>query len=138
MASMQEKAQCVLWFHETPSPIVVQRQFRGAYGQYLPDLKSIKGWYRNVKETGSVGDKARSGRPAVSDEIVDIVRTAVLRSPRKSTRCLSRETGIPQSTVVKILHKRLHFHAYKEQLLQALWPHDRPRHAGTNLCRRLP
>ena len=62
MASMQEKAQCVLWVHESRSPVTVQRQFRREYGRDPPDVKSIKGWY----ETGSVSDK-RSGRSGVSD-----------------------------------------------------------------------
>ena len=30
-------------------------------------MKSIKGWYDKFKETGSVGDKRRSGIPGVSD-----------------------------------------------------------------------
>ncbi|PSN52229.1 hypothetical protein C0J52_12759 [Blattella germanica] len=58
-----------------------------------------------------------------------MVRTAFQRSPQKTTHRASRETGIPQSTIVKILHKRLHFHAYKVQILQALMPEDRPRRA---------
>ena len=28
MASMKGKAQCVLWYHETKSPVTVQRKFR--------------------------------------------------------------------------------------------------------------
>ena len=75
MASMQEKAQCVLWFHESRSPVTVQRQFRREYGRDPPDVKSNKDWYDKFKETGSVCDKRRSGRPGVSDE------TAFQRSP---------------------------------------------------------
>ena len=127
MASMQEKAQCVLWFYESRSPITVQRQFQREYGRYPPDVKSIKGWYEKFKETGSVGDKTRSGTLGVSDETVDTVHIAFHRSPQKSMRHASRETGISQSTIVKILHKRLHFHAHKVQILQALMPEDKPR-----------
>ena len=78
MASMQEKAQCVLWVHESRSP--VHRQFRRKYGRDPPDVKSIKGWYDEFKETGSVCDKRRSGRPGVSDKTVDTVHTALQRS----------------------------------------------------------
>ena len=67
MTSMQVKAQCVLWFYESRSPITVQRQFQREYGRDPPDVKSIKGWYDKFKETGSVGDKRRGGRPGVSD-----------------------------------------------------------------------
>ena len=33
MASMQQKAQCVLWYHEFKSPLTVQRHYRTKYGQ---------------------------------------------------------------------------------------------------------
>ena len=65
----------------------------------------------------------------MSDETVDMVRKAFQRSPQKSTRRASRETGIPQSTIVKILHNRLYFHAYKVQTLQALIAEDKPKRA---------
>jgi hypothetical protein len=55
MASMKEKVQCVLWYHETKSPVTVQRKFRNEYGQHLPVVKSIKTWYSKFVETGNVG-----------------------------------------------------------------------------------
>ena len=88
MASMKEKAQCVLWYHETKSPVTVQRKFRNEYGQPQSDVKSIKAWYSKFVETGSVGDLNRSGRPSVSDETVDAVREAFQRSPcNKRSKC---------------------------------------------------
>jgi len=63
MASMEEKAQCVLWYQETKSPVSVQRKFINEYGRPPPDVKSIKASYSKFVETGSVGDLNRSGRP---------------------------------------------------------------------------
>ena len=106
MASVKEKAQCVLWYHETKSPVSVYRKFINVYGLPPPDVNSIKAWYSNFIETGSVGDLKRSGsRPSVSDETVDAVREAFQRSPGQSKRRASNELHVPQSTVVKILHK---------------------------------
>jgi len=68
MAAMKEKAQCVLWYHETKSPVTVQRKFRNEYGRPPPDVNSIKAWYSKFVETGSVGDLNRSDRSRVSDE----------------------------------------------------------------------
>jgi len=76
MASIKEKAQCVLWSHETKSPVSVQRKFRNEYWRPPPDVKSIKAWYSKFVETGSVNEFNRSGRPLVSDETVDAVREA--------------------------------------------------------------
>ncbi|GBL80159.1 hypothetical protein AVEN_29144-1 [Araneus ventricosus] len=56
MASIEQKAQCVVWFHETKSRINVQRAFRCCYGCNPLDTKSIKRWYEKFKETGSVTD----------------------------------------------------------------------------------
>jgi len=102
---MKEKAQCVLWHHKTKSPISVQRKFTNEYRRPPPDVKSIKAWYSKFVETGSVGSLNRCGRPSVSDETVGAVREAFQRSPGKSTGRASNELRVPQSTVVKILHK---------------------------------
>ena len=123
MASLVEKAQCVLWYHETKSPITVQRNFRRVYGGSPPDVKSIKSWYQKF----SVDDMKRTGRPRTSEETVNAVHTSFQRSPSQSTRRAARELQVPQRTVVDILHKRLQFRAYKLQILQALHPNDRPQ-----------
>ena len=70
---MKEKAQCVVWYHATKSPITVQRKFRNEYGRPPSDVKSIKAWYSKFVEIGSVGDPNRSGRSSMSDEAVDAV-----------------------------------------------------------------
>ena len=86
MVSLQEKAQCVLWYHETKSPVSVQRKFRNEYRRDPPNVKTIKDWYKKFIETGSVADRTRSGRPSVSDASVDAVHDTFQHSPRKSVR----------------------------------------------------
>jgi len=87
MALMKEKDRCVLWHHETISPVTAQRKFRNEYGRPLPNDKCIKASYSKFVETGSVGELNRSGRPSVlSDETLDAMREAFQRSPDKSTR----------------------------------------------------
>jgi len=139
MASMKEKALCVLWYHETKSPVTVQRKFGNEYGQLPPDVKSIKAWYAKFVEAGSFGDLNRSGKSSVSDETVDAVREAFQRSPGKLTHRAPNELRVPQSTVVKILHKRLKFYAYKVQIVQSLQPDDGPRRVSfaTEILRRI-
>ncbi|GBO18027.1 hypothetical protein AVEN_243955-1 [Araneus ventricosus] len=100
MASIEQKAQCVLWFHETKSPINVQRAFRRCYGCSPPDTKSIKRWYAKFKETGSVTDLPSCGRPSLSEATVELVQQSFQRSP-KSTRQASRELQIPQTSLLE-------------------------------------
>ena len=97
---------------------------------HSPHTNSIKRWFKNFMETGSILDRKRSGRPSIDEETVDAVRVAFHRSPRKSIRVASNELAIPRSTVHKVLHKRLRLHAYKLQIVQALKPDDRPRRAA--------
>ena len=130
MLTIQQKAQCVLWYNELKSPTAVQRKFRNEFGQDPPHTNSIKKWFKNFMETGSILDRKRSGRPSIDEDTVDAVRVAFHRSPRKSVRVASNELAIPRSTVHKVLHKRLRLHAYKLQIVQALKPDDRPRRAA--------
>ena len=130
MTTIQQKAHCVLWYHKLKSPTAVQRKFRNEFGQDPLDTNSIKRWFKNFMETGSILDRKRSGRPSIDEETVDSVRVAFHRSPRKSIRGASNELAIPRSTVHKVLHKQLRLHAYKLQIAQALKPDDHPRRAA--------
>ena len=131
MFDWKEKAQCVLWFHETKSLVSVQRNFRREYGRSPPDIKSIKSWYNKFKDTGSVGDLKWSGRPRTDKETkINAVHASFQSSPSQSTRTASRELQVPQRTIVDILHKRLQFRAYKLQIVQVLQPNDRPQRAA--------
>ena len=130
MLTIQQKAQCVLWYHKLKSPTAIQRKFRNEFGQDPPHTNSTKRWFKNFMKTGSILDRERSGRPSIDEETVDAVRVAFHRSPRKLIRVASNELAIPRCTVHKVLHKRLLLHAYKLQIVQALKPDDHPRRAA--------
>jgi hypothetical protein len=65
---------------------------------------SILKWYNNLIEKGCICDQRKGhwGLPSVSEQVVDRVTEAFLRSPKKSTRRASREPHVPQGTVNKI------------------------------------
>jgi transposase len=47
------------------------------------------------RETGSIGEKRRSGRPSViSNDSLEDIRARLLQSPRKSLRKLSQHSGM--------------------------------------------
>ena len=52
MLTIQQKAQCVLCYHELKSPTAVQRKFRSEFGEDSPHTNSIKRWFKNFMETG--------------------------------------------------------------------------------------
>jgi len=65
------------------------------------------------------------GNLRVSTEIVDNVRTSFVRSPHKSVGRASRETGVPRSTVRKVIRKQLRMKPYRIQLSRALAARDK-------------
>jgi transposase len=108
----EERANCVFWFEETKSATQVQREFRTQYRKDPPSRPTIYSWHKTFVETGcSVRHGKSPGRPCVSDATVEQLRESFVQSPRKSTRCVSRETGIPNATVWRVLRTRLHLEA---------------------------
>lgn len=78
--------------------------------------------YNKFRETGSVKDRARAGRPRnlqIAQEVLDFVRA----NPRSSIRTMSRATNHGTKTVSNILHRN-QFHAYKAQFHQRLYEGD--------------
>ena len=123
----QQRSWCVVEFHKANSVVTVLLAFKLKFNVDPSTNKSILKWHRNSIERGCFCDqrKGHSGRPSFSEQVVDRVRESFLRSPGKSTCRASRELKVPQSTVNKILRKRLRLHPYKLQLVQKLHPETR-------------
>jgi transposase len=89
MASVQEKAELVKFVHECGSIVAAQRRYRLEFNRAPPHRNSIRRWVKQFSESGDVKKKKSPGRPRVSDQTVDDVRTAMLLSPhtRPSEDC---------------------------------------------------
>ena len=131
-AKGSEKAFCALTFHECRSVTIVQWQFRTKFGKEPPSHNSIRRWYAQFQETGCVCKRKSTGRPSVTEEQVEQVRQVFVRSPRKSTVRDSRDCGISQPTVRRVLRKRLKRKPYLVILLQKLLPDI--HHRRTTFC----
>ena len=81
-------------------------------------------WYMKFQQSGCLCAAKRTGRPGLSAETVESVQETFVRSPQKSTHRASRELQMPQSSVWRILRKRLRAKGYGLQLLQALNTQD--------------
>ena len=89
-----------------------------------PTRLAIKNLVNKFQRTGSVADEERPGRPALPQHTVQNVQNAITHSPSASTRRLSRELGIPQTTVWRTLRYRLKKHAYHLQVVHKLAVED--------------
>jgi hypothetical protein len=104
-----ERSWCMLEFARSNSVVAVQRAFRRQFGRHGPPVSSIRRWYEQFHNRGCIchQGKGRAGRPSVTEETVERVHESFVRSPRKSVSRASRELQVPDSTVRKILRKRL-------------------------------
>jgi len=110
MATMQHKIFfCVRQFIKTQSPTAVQRAFRLRFNIQPPTRKSICRWNHQFEQIGYLCKGKSSGRPRVSEENVRRIQESFERSPRKTTRRASRELGISQPIVWRVLRRRLLF-----------------------------
>jgi hypothetical protein len=66
MATVQEKAMCVLWFFETKSVIKTQRRYRTQYGRDPPSDDAIRRRLKQFQETDNVLHRKGAGRPSTS------------------------------------------------------------------------
>ena len=80
----------------------------------------------NFRKPVACAKKKSSGRPSVSTEAVGTVRESFVRSPRKSTR-VAAHAWMPQTTVWKVLRKKLNFKPYHLQLTQEVTKDDKMR-----------
>ena len=109
MTTMQHSILCVREFIKTESPTAVQRAFHLRFNIQPPTRKSICSWSHQFEQIGCLCKGKSSGRPRVSEENVRRMQESFERSPRKSTRRASRELGIPQPSVWRVLRRRLIF-----------------------------
>ena len=125
----QQRAKIVeLYFKNEDSPVLARR----AYCRHFdvkngPSESTILRLVKKFRDTGSVHDRSRSGRPqnVRSDEKIERVRASVQEDQQTSTRRRSSELGMAKSSLHRILKADLHLFPYKIQVVHAIQPPDR-------------
>jgi hypothetical protein len=112
MATVEEKAMCILWFYETKYVIKTRRHYETQYGKDPPSDNAIRRWLKQFQETGSGLHRKGKGRPSTLRENADRIQEALSQRPQKSTRRASLQLGISQTTVSRVVQNRLYLHAY--------------------------
>jgi DNA-binding PadR family transcriptional regulator len=89
MATVQEKAMCVLWFFrkkKKKSFTKMQRRYRTEYGKAPPSDNTILRWLKQYQKNGNVLYRKGARRPSTLHEDVDRIQEAFSPSPYKSSR----------------------------------------------------
>lgn len=128
-------ARCVFSFHTKNSATTVQHNFCTRYSKDPLSRPQIYSRYQNLVDVQH--DKSPD-HLRVSDAVMEQVRESLACSPTKSTRCLSRKTGIPQPTVWHMLHKYLHLKPYRFTMVQQqITDADMVAHKEFLLCKNV-
>ena len=102
----QEKAFIVTEFGKTQCTLQVQMAFFNAYERKLHE-RTPRRLYNLFRETGSVKEKARSGRPrsARTEENIAKVRQSIEAEPRLSTRRRCQRLGMSRASMLLIMNE---------------------------------
>lgn len=124
MYTIEERIEIVAARLRGQSYEEVRNRFERKFRKPAPTRGNIQILVNKFMRTGSVRDEPRTGRPSISVESVEAIQNAIERSPQASTRRLSRELGIPRSSVWKVLRFTLKKRAYHLQVVQKLEAED--------------
>jgi hypothetical protein len=103
-------------------------QFRIRFPDYHYDdhclRQKIRRPLERFQETGSVVKSKSSGRPPVTQDIVEDIRERIEDNPNISLRRLALQSNVSLSTCHKDVKKNFKMHAYKINVYQELKPQD--------------
>ena len=127
MLTLEERVEIILLCgRENWSQRTVTAEFNIRHPNRQVQQSTVSRLLNKFKETGSVADLPRSGRPSTSADVHDTVIGKFCTSPKKSVRRASFELNVPKSTIHDILKKE-RFHPYKLQILHHLNEDDPDR-----------
>jgi transposase len=82
--------------------------------------------YEKFRETGSVHDRTRSGRPpSATIEKTDKISEVLTTTPINSIRAISQEVDMSKSVVHRTMRQILSYKPYKMHLTQQLYDEDK-------------
>ena len=122
-----------LYFANGNSASAALRAYKVSHGYHRDPFSAstISRLIQRFRETGSVKDKPRSGRPNLEEERKVTVAgelEAQQSNPElgaASCRSIARRTGVPKTSVQQILRHRLHLYPYRLQTNQTLTVDDK-------------
>jgi len=121
-----------LYYQNSLSPITTVRKFQTSKNLHCKpfEAQTVSRLVAKFKQTGSVCDAPKSGRPSLDDDTTKTVEKAITASQQDSQfgSCSSRgvalQSGISQTSVLKIMKKRLKLYPYKIQSHHELLERD--------------
>ena len=123
MLGVEERIQIVLLMAKMQSVTLVRRHL-ARDGCEVPSERTIRETFTRFKETGSVMDRKRSGRPSNEEDREEVLEHLLEENSNTSIRKLCNETGFSYGSVQHTLKVGLKKFPYKLQIHQGLSEED--------------
>ena len=139
--SVAHRIAGVRFYYEIKSIIQTQRRLRQQFNiprhGLIPSHNAILAGVRKFEDTGSVTDIAHGAPGTVRTKKMFLrVRESFEQSPGRSVRQQLRILGISRMSLGRILQD-IKFHAYKIQIVQNIFPHDKVSRVECNTMLRI-
>lgn len=125
----EKKGKVVAWAIAFSNIEKARRLFKEEFNEEAPSNHTVKRWVDRLLVHGDINMRQPGSGPPVTasgDGTRSTVRQRVKEEPTVSTRQLSQEIGVSQSSIVRILHEE-GLHPYKFQLVHGLSEDDYDR-----------
>jgi len=130
---LEEKHELVKYYYQSgESYAATLRKFK-TVNKLIDDpfpVSTVRRLIEKFIKTGSLLDLPRPGRPSVSEEIVESIKTTLMNGQSQTNaRCfsahkVSKTMDIPYSTIRRVLKDKLQFHPYRISIVQELKLND--------------
>ena len=81
--------------------------YRKTVGHVFAKPVQIEGTTQKFTDTGCLCKQKSSGRPLTAEDDVERVRSCFVHSPKKPTRTTAKELSMSETTLWRVLRKRL-------------------------------
>lgn len=106
------------------STVAAELYFQKYPERVQPNIKTYKRLEKNLKSCGSFkANRPHNYKTAKNEENIVNVLASVNVNAKISTREISKDMGVPKTTVLRVL-KQMKFKPYKTHVVQHLYPND--------------
>ena len=112
MFCIDERIDIVLLFAKLESYTLLRRW------ENIPSEKTIRRIFQKFKDTGSVHDLSKSGRPSLYDEMHENIKDVFEDRPTSSVRSVALELHCSHMTAYNVIRNKENLFLYKLQMTQ--------------------
>ncbi|CAF1240464.1 unnamed protein product [Didymodactylos carnosus] len=123
--SLETKVQVVILMAKYESPVMVIRELRRRGTTNIPERRTVTSIYQKFLETGSVGDRAHTGRPStITEDKAQEIQQILDDEPMNSVRTVAREANISKYQTHQIMRDIIGYKPYMMHSVQQLYDDD--------------